>query len=54
MQKERSKFTRLPFKKFDYGQQDFSNKPADFSDRFSEKDLAFIMGSMELKRNKRV
>ena len=54
MQKERGKFTRLPFKKFDYGQQDFSNKPADFSDRFSEQDLAFIMGSIELKRNKRV
>jgi hypothetical protein len=54
MQKERSKFTRAPFKKFDYGQQDFSNKPADFADRFSEKDLAFIMGSIELKRNKRV
>ena len=54
MQKERGKFTRAPFKKFDYGQQDFSNKPADFSDRFSEQDLQFIMGSISAEKKKRV
>ena len=54
MQKERSKFTRLPFKKLDYGQQDFSNKPADFSERFSDQDLQFIMGSISAERNMRV
>tara|TARA_R110002126_G_scaffold40821_1_gene119571 strand:- start:1592 stop:4288 length:2697 start_codon:yes stop_codon:yes gene_type:complete len=54
MQKERGKFTRAPFKKFDYGQQDFSNTPADFSDRFSEQDLQFIMGSISAEKKKRV
>ena len=53
MQKERSKFTRVPFKKLDYGQQDFSNKPADFSERFSDQDLQFIMSSISAERNMR-
>ena len=53
MQKERSKFSRVPFKKLDYGQQDFSNKPADFGERFSDQDLQFIMSSISAEKNMR-
>ena len=45
LQKERSKFTKLPFKEFNYGQQDFKND-GDLADRFTDGEIRVLFGRL--------
>ena len=45
MQKERGKFEKLPFKQFNYGQQDYKTVK-DVAKRFSQEDIKVIFGRM--------